>query len=66
MAAPIGVTTWIDAQRYSVDSVNSLPQSPMLDLVVIRDVNGHHDVVPIGFNLRHDLKHSVFGAGYYG
>ncbi|KAK3943749.1 hypothetical protein QBC46DRAFT_306949 [Diplogelasinospora grovesii] len=59
-------------RRPSVDSVNSLPQSPMLDLVVSRDVDGNEYVVPMGFNLGHDLgdflkweAEHVFGAGYY-
>ncbi|KAI1309865.1 hypothetical protein F5Y03DRAFT_347686 [Xylaria venustula] len=37
-------------------SVNSLPPSPMLDLRVIRSDNGDDlDVVPMGYNLGHDL-----------
>ncbi|KAK3329059.1 hypothetical protein B0H66DRAFT_467436 [Apodospora peruviana] len=64
----------IDAtRRPSVDSIQSLPQSPMLDLVVSRDVEGNEYVVPMGFNLGHDLgdflkweAEHVFAAGYYG
>ncbi|KAI1147190.1 hypothetical protein F4825DRAFT_455738 [Nemania diffusa] len=38
------------------ESVNSLPPSPMLDLRVIRSSNGDDlDVVPMGYNLGHDL-----------
>ncbi|KAJ8118517.1 hypothetical protein ONZ43_g3974 [Nemania bipapillata] len=38
------------------ESVNSLPPSPMLDLRVIRSGNGDDlDVVPMGYNLGHDL-----------
>lgn len=38
------------------ESVNSLPPSPMLDLRVIRSANGDDlDVVPMGYNLGHDL-----------
>jgi hypothetical protein len=37
------------------DSVASLPQSPMLDLVVSRDSDGNEYVVPMGYNLGHDL-----------
>lgn len=38
------------------ESVNSLPPSPMLDLRVIRSPNGDDlDVVPMGYNLGHDL-----------
>lgn len=37
-------------------SLNSLPPSPMLDLRVIRSDNGDDlDVVPMGYNLGHDL-----------
>ncbi|TGJ85714.1 hypothetical protein E0Z10_g3081 [Xylaria hypoxylon] len=38
------------------ESINSLPPSPMLDLRVIRSDNGDDlDVVPMGYNLGHDL-----------
>ncbi|KAI0109173.1 hypothetical protein GGR51DRAFT_558534 [Nemania sp. FL0031] len=52
------------------ESVNSLPPSPMLDLRVIRSGNGDDmDVVPMGYNLGHDLgdflkweaEHAYFG-----
>ncbi|KAK0731524.1 hypothetical protein B0H67DRAFT_76344 [Lasiosphaeris hirsuta] len=64
----------IDAsKRISTDSVQSLPQSPMLDLVVSRDIDGNEYVVPMGFNLSHDLgdflnweAEHVFAAGYQG
>lgn len=64
----------IDAsKRISTDSVQSLPQSPMLDLVVSHDVDGNEYVVPMGFNLSHDLgdflnweAEHVFAAGYQG
>ncbi|KAI6366745.1 hypothetical protein MCOR25_005107 [Pyricularia grisea] len=40
----------------SIDSsVGSMPQSPMLDLVVSRAVTGEDYVVPMGYNLGHDL-----------
>ncbi|KAI1331385.1 hypothetical protein F5Y16DRAFT_359810 [Xylariaceae sp. FL0255] len=39
----------------SRDSLMSLPPSPMLDLRVIRSESGEMDVVPMGFNLGHDL-----------
>ncbi|GAW11297.1 hypothetical protein ANO14919_006400 [Xylariales sp. No.14919] len=46
-------------QKQVVDnrqSINSLPPSPMLDLRVIRSGNGDDmDVVPMGYNLGHDL-----------
>ncbi|KAK0734944.1 hypothetical protein B0T26DRAFT_746787 [Lasiosphaeria miniovina] len=61
------------SRRPSVDSMQSLPQSPMLDLVVSKDVDGNEYVVPMGFNLGHDLgdflkweAEHVFAAGYYG
>jgi len=61
------------AKRGSAESTQSLPQSPMLDLVVSRDVDGNEYVVPMGFNLGHDLgdflkweAENVFGGGYYG
>lgn len=55
-------------------SAASLPQSPMLDIVVGQDVGGNEFVVPpMGFNLGHDLgdflkweADNVFAAGYYG
>ncbi|KAK0618179.1 hypothetical protein B0T17DRAFT_561262 [Bombardia bombarda] len=60
-------------RRPSIDSQRSLPQSPMLDLVVSRDVQGDEYVVPMGFNLGHDLgdflkweAEHVMAAGYYG
>ncbi|KXX82224.1 hypothetical protein MMYC01_201786 [Madurella mycetomatis] len=42
-------------RRPSVDSLQSLPQSPMMDLVVSHDVEGNEYMVPMGFNLSHDL-----------
>jgi hypothetical protein len=42
-------------RRPSIDSIQSLPQSPMMDLVVSHDVEGNEYVVPMGFNLSHDL-----------
>ncbi|KAK3394240.1 hypothetical protein B0H63DRAFT_40804 [Podospora didyma] len=60
-------------RRPSVDSLQSLPQSPMLDLVVSKDVEGNEYVVPMGFNLGHDLgdflkweSENVYATGYYG
>ncbi|KAK1752520.1 hypothetical protein QBC47DRAFT_59623 [Echria macrotheca] len=61
------------ARRESTESMQSLPQSPMLDLVVSRDVEGNEYIVPMGFNLGHDLgdflrweAENVFGGGFYG
>jgi len=64
----------IDAtRRPSVDSIQSLPQSPMMDLVVSHDVDGNEYMVPMGFNLSHDLgdyltwqAEHVSGAGFGG
>ncbi|KAL0474920.1 hypothetical protein QR685DRAFT_27550 [Neurospora intermedia] len=39
----------------SQESIKSLPQSPALNMVVSRDVNGQEYVIPMGFNLDHDL-----------
>lgn len=53
-------------------SHDSLPQSPMLDLVVGRSVTGEDYIVPMGFNLGHDLgdflkweSENAYGAGFY-
>ncbi|KAH8899434.1 hypothetical protein GQ53DRAFT_310446 [Thozetella sp. PMI_491] len=60
-----------DRRRPSADSNTSMPQSPMLELVVSRDVDGNEYVVPMGFNLGHDLgdylrweNDVVFCGGY--
>ncbi|KAI0126565.1 hypothetical protein BJ170DRAFT_411340 [Xylariales sp. AK1849] len=37
------------------ESLVSMPQSPMLDLQVIRSDNGDVDYIPMGYNLSHDL-----------
>ncbi|RYP46175.1 hypothetical protein DL768_007570 [Monosporascus sp. mg162] len=54
------------------DSIASLPQSPMLDLRVIRSDNDDVDIVPMGYNLGHDLgdflrweAEHVYAGGYY-
>ncbi|RYP83988.1 hypothetical protein DL770_005290 [Monosporascus sp. CRB-9-2] len=54
------------------ESIASLPQSPMLDLRVIRSDNDDVDVVPMGYNLGHDLgdflrweAEHVYAGGYY-
>jgi hypothetical protein len=59
-------------RRPSTGSVHSLPQSPMLDLVVSRDADGNEYVVPMGYNLGHDLgdflrweTENVHAAGFY-
>ncbi|KAB5578489.1 hypothetical protein GE09DRAFT_1089930 [Coniochaeta sp. 2T2.1] len=43
-------------RRPSVDSLASLPQSPMLDLRTSRDVVGNEYTVPMGYNLSHDAR----------
>lgn len=55
------------------ESVDSLPQSPMLDLVMTTAVDGSKDFVPMGYNLGHDLgdflkweSEHVVAPGYYG
>ncbi|RYO98140.1 hypothetical protein DL764_007185 [Monosporascus ibericus] len=56
------------------ESIASLPQSPMLDLRVIRSDNDDVDVVPMGYNLGHDLgdflrweaEHVYVGGHYSG
>ncbi|KAL8393425.1 hypothetical protein RB595_003264 [Gaeumannomyces hyphopodioides] len=55
-------------------SHGSLPQSPMLDLVVGRSVTGEDYIVPMGFNLGHDLgdflkwesENAYAAGGFYG
>jgi hypothetical protein len=53
--AGLAIDAGAGGRRPSVDSVQSLPQSPMMDLVVSRDVEGNEYMVPMGFNLSHDL-----------
>lgn len=55
------------------ESVDSLPQSPMLELVMTTAVDGSKDFVPMGYNLGHDLgdflkweSEHVVAPGYYG
>lgn len=43
------------ARRTTRQSVDSLPQSPMLDLVMTTAVDGSKEFVPMGYNLGHDL-----------
>lgn len=54
-------------------SVDSLPQSPMLDLRMTTAVNGTREMVPMGYNLGHDLgdflkweSEHVYASGFYG
>lgn len=55
------------------ESVDSLPQSPMLDLVMMTGVDGSKEFVPMGYNLGHDLgdflkweSEHVYASGFYG
>lgn len=55
------------------ESIDSLPQSPMLDLVMTTAVDGSKDFVPMGYNLGHDLgdflkweSEHVYASGFYG
>lgn len=55
------------------ESIDSLPQSPMLDLVMTTGVDGSKDFVPMGYNLGHDLgdflkweSEHVYASGFYG
>ncbi|KAK4449223.1 hypothetical protein QBC34DRAFT_93723 [Podospora aff. communis PSN243] len=58
--------------RVSTESEVSLPQSPMLDLVVNVDTQGNEYMVSMGYNLHHDLPdylswsaEHMFGGGYH-
>lgn len=69
-AGPMSIDS---SRRPSVDSVPSLPQSPMLDLVVSQDAGGHEYIVPMGYNLSHDLgdflsweAENVYAAAFLG
>lgn len=51
--------------------MDSLPQSPMLNLEFMEDVKGEEYVVPMGYNLSHDLgdflaweAQNVWGDGF--
>lgn len=55
------------------ESVDSLPQSPMLDLVLTTAVDGSKEYVPMGYNLGHDLgdflkweSENVYATAFYG
>ncbi|KAK2068269.1 hypothetical protein P8C59_002918 [Phyllachora maydis] len=62
-------------ERPSLDSVtsrDSLPQSPMMDLVMSKDHNDNEYVVSMGYNLSHDLgdylqweAQNGSGSGFY-
>ena len=42
-------------RRRSAESIPSLPQSPMPDLMLGQDASGKGPIVPMGYNLGHDL-----------
>lgn len=54
-------------------SVDSLPQSPMLELRMMTGVDGNKEFVSMGYNLNHDLgdflkweSEHVYASGFYG
>ncbi|KAF4841075.1 hypothetical protein CGCSCA4_v009643 [Colletotrichum siamense] len=59
-------------KRYNRESIESLPPSPMMDLVMVRGTDGEAEVVPMGYNLGHDLgdflrweAEHVYATGVY-
>ncbi|KAK1980815.1 hypothetical protein LZ30DRAFT_750506 [Colletotrichum cereale] len=57
--AGCGIRRWTmegHPKRFTRESVGSLPPSPMMDLVMMRDSSGEPEVVPMGYNLGHDLE----------
>ncbi|KAL2125427.1 hypothetical protein VTJ04DRAFT_1792 [Mycothermus thermophilus] len=66
-----GQATTTPTRRTRSPSMDSLPQSPMMDLVVSHDVEGNEYMVPMGFNLSHDLGdfltwHAEHVSGVFG
>jgi hypothetical protein len=66
-----GQATTTPTRRTRSPSMDSLPQSPMMDLVVSHDVEGNEYMVPMGFNLSHDLGdfltwHAEHVSGMFG
>ncbi|KAK0632164.1 hypothetical protein B0T14DRAFT_559878 [Immersiella caudata] len=68
---PPQVPAPLKGNRISTESQVSLPQSPMLGLVVNVDAQGNEYVVSMGYNLHHDLPdylswsaEHMFGGGY--
>ncbi|KAJ4416216.1 hypothetical protein N0V82_006888 [Gnomoniopsis sp. IMI 355080] len=54
-------------------SIDSLPQSPMLELRMMTGVDGNKEFVSMGYNLNHDLgdflkweSEHVYASGFYG
>ncbi|WQF87332.1 hypothetical protein CDEST_12346 [Colletotrichum destructivum] len=70
-----GIRRWTmegHPKRYNRESVESLPPSPMMDLVMMRGSDGEPEVVPMGYNLGHDLgdflkweAENVYAAGVH-
>ncbi|OHW92880.1 hypothetical protein CSPAE12_08503 [Colletotrichum incanum] len=59
LTAGCGIRRWTmegHPKRYNRESVESLPPSPMMDLVMMRGSDGEPEVVPMGYNLGHDLE----------
>ncbi|KAK1455285.1 hypothetical protein CMEL01_04045 [Colletotrichum melonis] len=59
-------------KRQNRESIGSLPPSPMMDLVMMRGSDGEPEVVPMGYNLGHDLgdflrweAENVYATGIY-
>lgn len=55
------------------ESIDSLPQSPMLELRMMTGVDGSKEFVSMGYNLNHDLgdflkweSEHVYASGFYG
>lgn len=47
-------------RRPSTDSMMSLPQSPMMELVLTHDIHGEEVPVPMGCNMSHDARDFLF------
>ncbi|KAK4167274.1 hypothetical protein QBC43DRAFT_10106 [Cladorrhinum sp. PSN259] len=47
-------------RRPSTDSMTSLPQSPMMELVLTHDIHGEEVPVPMGCNMSHDARDFLF------
>lgn len=62
-----------DAAHRMRESIDSLPQSPMLELRMTTGVDGSKEFVSMGYNLNHDLgdflkweSEHVYASGFYG
>lgn len=73
-ASPKPSPEGVDGGRVKLrEGVDSLPQSPMLDLVMTTGVDGSKEYVPMGYNLGHDLgdflkweSENVYATAFYG